>query len=254
LGLAVLGTAGIESKYSLYKSRSSLTEREERLTMGRALKILTASRQTGLFFTFLLLMTISLFLQDAVLEPYGAKVFGMEFSKTTLLNAFWGTGTLIGIGSTGFLIVPRIGKQRTAKLGCLLVALSFVLLILSGFTANQTALKSVIFLFGLASGITTTGALSLMLDLTAAEAAGTFIGAWGVAQTWARWFATVAGGVVLDVGNRLFTSPVLAYGLVFFMPVLGMLGAVWLLNRINVAEFQANTRQAIATVMETELD
>lgn len=254
VGLAVVATIGIEQKYSLYASRSSLSDREDKITFRRALQVLTASRQTGIFFTFLLVMTISLFMQDAVLEPYGAKVFGMEFSKTTLLNAFWGTGTLIGISSTGFLVVPKLGKQRTAKLGCLLVAACFILLILAGFTGNQTTLKSGVFLFGLASGVTTTGALSLMLDLTAAETAGTFIGAWGLAQTLARALATVAGGTVLDVGDRLFASPVLAYGLVFAVQAVGMVVAVSLLDRVNVAEFQATARNAIATVMGNELD
>ncbi|MBD2020231.1 BCD family MFS transporter [Leptolyngbya sp. FACHB-36] len=253
-GLAVLATAGVERKHSLYRSRSSLADREDKITFGQALRVLTASRQTGIFFTFLLVMTISLFMQDAVLEPYGAKVFGMEFSKTTLLNAFWGTGTLIGISSAGFFVAPRLGKQRTAKLGCLLVATCFVLLILSGFTGRETALKGVVFLFGLASGITTTGALSLMLDLTAAETAGTFIGAWGLAQTLARAVATVAGGTVLDVGTRLFASPVLAYGLVFALQAVGMIAAVGLLNRVNVAEFQADAKGAIAHVIQGDLD
>ena len=254
IGLAVLATAGVEKKYSLYGLRSSLADREDKITLGRALRVLTASRQTGIFFTFLLVMTISLFMQDAVLEPYGAKVFGMEFSKTTLLNAFWGTGTLIGISSAGFLVVPRLGKQQTAKVGCLLVAACFVLLITAGFTANQTALKAVVFVFGLASGITTTGALSLMLDLTAAETAGTFIGAWGLAQAMARALATVAGGTVLDIGNKLFAVPVLSYGLVFAVQAVGMIVAVGLLSRVNVAEFQSNAKAAIATVMGNELD
>ncbi|MBM0740156.1 BCD family MFS transporter [Phormidium sp. CLA17] len=254
VGLAVVATAGMEKKYSLYRLRSTISDREDKITFGQALHVLTASRQTGIFFTFLLVMTISLFMQDAILEPYGAKVFNMEFSKTTLLNAFWGTGTLIGISTTGFLITPRIGKKNTAKLGCLLVAGCFILLILAGFTANQTVLKTGVFLFGLCSGVVTTGALSLMLDLTAAETAGTFIGAWGLAQAMARALATVAGGTVLDLGNRLFTVPMFAYSLVFAVQACGMILAVYLLSRVNVAEFQANAKQAIATVFQGEMD
>ena len=252
--LAIAATAGIEQKYSRYTSRSSLIDREDQITLGRALRVLTASRQTGIFFTFLLTMTISLFLQDAVLEPYGAKVFNMEFSKTTLLNAFWGTGTLIGISMAGFLVVPRLGKKITAKLGCLMVAACTVVIILVGFTADQNALKACVLLFGLASGITTTGALSLMLDLTAAETAGTFIGAWGLAQAMARALATVAGGGIFDLGSRLFASPVLAYGLVFACQAVGMVLAVGLLSRVNVAEFQSDAKNAVANVMQSDLD
>ena len=128
------------------------------------------------------------------------------------------------------------------------------LVIASGFTANRQVLQGALVLFGLASGVTTTGALSLMLDLTAAETAGTFIGAWGLAQALARATATVSGGAVLDVGKQLFSVPVLAYGLVFPIQALLMVLAIWLLSRVNVVEFHSNAKKAIASVFESELD
>lgn len=253
-GLALIATWGVEKKYSRYTTRSTVSDREDSVTLGRAMRVLTASRQTGLFFSFLIVMTISLFMQEAVLEPYGGEVFDLPIAQTTQLNAFWGLGTLIGVSSTGFTVVPRLGKQNTTRLGCLLVAGSFVLIILSGFTQEPIVLKSAVFLFGLAAGLTTTGAISLMLDLTAAETAGTFIGAWGLAQALARAIATFSGGIILDIGKALFTAPVFAYGLVFGLQALGMLCAIALLNRVNVSEFQTSTNQAIATVMEGDLD
>ncbi len=254
IGLALAATVGIEKKYSRYTTRSSFVNREDSITLGKALKVLTASRQTGIFFCFLLLMTISLFMQEAVLEPYGGEVFEMSIPETTKLNAYWGLGTLIGVSTTGFLVVPRLGKSNTTKLGCVLVALSFGLIILAGFTGQAKVLQSAVFLFGLAAGLTTTGAISLMLDLTAAETAGTFIGAWGLAQAMARAIATVSGGVVLDIGKTLFTAPVLAYGLVFSLQALGMIAAITVLNQVNVKEFQENAQNAIATVMSGDLD
>ena len=253
-GLAFVATVGIESKYSRYRSRSTLGDRENRITLGTALKVLTASRQTGLFFTFLLVMTISLFMQQPVLEPYGGEVFGMTVAQSTRLNAFWGIGTLIGISATGFLIVPRFGKQKTTKVGCLLVAACFILVLLAGFTRIQALLQASMIVLGLGFGVTTNGAVSLMLDLTAAETAGTFIGAWGLAQAMAQATATVAGGALLDLGRQLFSTPVLAYGLVFALEAIGMLLAVWFLNRVDVGEFRANAKQAIATVLAGELD
>jgi BCD family chlorophyll transporter-like MFS transporter len=252
--LVIVGTFGIEKKYSRFASRSTATHREDKISLGTALRVLTASRQTGLFFSFLLVMTISLFMQEPVLEPYGGQVFSMSYAETTQLNAFWGMGTLVGLSATGFLIVPRLGKQRTAAIGCLFVAASFSLIILSGFTQNPTLLRGALLLFGLASGVTTTGGISMMLDLTAAETAGTFIGAWGLAQALARAIATVTGGAVLSLGRQLFSNLVLAYGLVFAIQATGMILAVWFLNRVNVKEFQDNSRKAIAAVLESELD
>jgi BCD family chlorophyll transporter-like MFS transporter len=83
--------------------------------------------------------------------------------------------------------------------------------ILSGITTNPTTLRSAVMLFGLASGILTNSAVSLMLDLTAAETAGTFIGAWGLAQAMAQASATVLGGALLDLGRQLFPQTFLAF-------------------------------------------
>lgn len=252
--LTLLATAGVEKKYSRFTTRSTSVEREDKITLKRALKVLTASRQTGLFFSFLLVLTISLFMQDAVMEPYGGEVFGMCISETTKLNVPFGIGTLIGISSTGFLLLPRLGKIKTTRLGCAAAAICLGLIILAGFTANANLLKGGLLLFGLSAGVLTAGATSLMLDLTAAETAGTFIGAWGLSQAMARGLATVFGGIVLNIGKTLFAVPAFAYSSVFVLQMAGMICAIFLLQRVNVQEFQDNAKAAITTLLESELD
>ncbi|MEM7553621.1 MAG: BCD family MFS transporter, partial [Cyanobacteria bacterium P01_A01_bin.84] len=253
-GLCILATFGVEKKYSRYTMRSQVVEREDQITLGKALKVLTASRQTGVFFTFLLVLTLSIFMQDAVMEPYGGEVFGMCIADTTKLNIPFGVGTLIGIGSSGFLLVPRLGKKKTIKFGCIAAAVSFLLIIISGFAASRPLLIAGLLFFGLSSGAITAGATSLMLDLTAAETAGTFIGAWGLAQAMSRGLAIVMGGAVLNIGKFFFSGSAIAYSLVFILEALGMLTAIWLLGRVNVKEFQSNTKGAIASILENELD
>jgi len=253
--LGVIATWGVEERYSRYGSRSTLVGREDQITLGTAIKVLTASRQTVIFFGFLALMTMGLFIQQPILEPYGGEVFGMTVSQSTQLNAFWSLGILAGIVVTGFFIVPKLGKQTTARLGCLLVALSFGLTIASGFTGEPRLLQLCMILFGLASGITTNGAISLMLDLTAAETAGTFIGAWGLAQAMSQALSTLIGGALLDLGRLLFpTSSVLAYATVFGVEAAVMLLAVYLLGRVSVAEFRENTSRALTKVLALELE
>ena len=109
-------------------------------------------------------------------------------------------------------------------------------------------------LFGMAAGMATIGGISLMLDLTAAETAGTFIGAWGLAQAMSRALATVAGGIILDIGRLIFKTPILAYGSVFAIQAVGMTLAILILDRVDVQEFKDTTGKAIATVMEGDLD
>jgi BCD family chlorophyll transporter-like MFS transporter len=253
--LAIVATVGVEKKYSRFFNRVNPGNREDSITLKDAWKILTASPQTGLFFTFLLVMTISLFMQDPILEPYAGQVFKMSLAESTKLNVFYGTGILISYGITGFFIVPRLGKRRTIKLGCILVAFAALLIACSGFSANPSILKSTLVLFGLATGFVTTAAVTLMLDLTIAEAAGTFIGAWGLAQSMSRGIATVTGGAILDIGRKLLPDNlVLAYGMVFGLEAVGMLISIWFLNRVNVTEFKTNTKQVLASVLESDLD
>ncbi|MFN3926708.1 MAG: BCD family MFS transporter [Pseudanabaenaceae cyanobacterium] len=254
--LAIISVAGIEKKYSIFsRDKANKEIREDQITLGKAIRVLTASGQTGLFFAFLLTMTISLFMQEPVLEPFGGAIFNMDYAQTTRLNAFWGSGTLIGLMVSGFAIIPRLGKKNTAKWGCLSVALTFLLIILSGFLASTPLLQIGMFLFGFASGITTSGGISLMLDLTATNTAGTFIGAWGLAQAMARGLAVVLGGTMLDVGKFFFPEqPTFAYSLVFFTQAMGMLLAVALLARVNVQEFRTTAQEAIAKVLASDLD
>ncbi len=316
VGLAILSTFGIEKKYSRLQLRSSAQakqtvpnetgNREDQITMAKALKVLTASRQTGMFFCFLLVLSLSLFMQDAVLEPYGGQVFGMAITETTQLNAFFGIGTLFGIIATSFLtapkpdsekikaavtvikaklpgalgnaiaipvriamsiqaLFPRITKKQAVKWGCLGAVFSFVLLILAGIPAQPPFLKGAVLCLGLAAGGLTTGSILLMLDLTIAETAGTFIGAWGLAQAIARGGATVLGGAVLSLGKvvlQAFNGGTLppdnqifpAYGLVFATQAIGMLVAITLLGRINIREFQTTAQAAITAALEGDLD
>ncbi len=253
LALALIATWGVEKKYSRFTSNTQ-TNRDDSITMSHAIKILTTSRQTGIFFAFLSILTIGLFMQEAVLEPYGGEVFGMSIGETTQLNAFWGIGILIGYSFTGFLIIPSLGKKLSTKIGCILVAFCFGLIILAGFTQQPKMLQGAMVLFGIAAGIATVGGISLMLDLTAAKTAGTFIGAWGLAQAMSRGIATLIGGIILDIGKGIFGVPLLSYGLVFAIQALGMIFAIAILNMVDIAEFKESTGKALSTVMEGDLD
>ncbi|MEL7141633.1 MAG: BCD family MFS transporter [Cyanobacteria bacterium J06643_4] len=257
--ITILSTSGIEKRYSQRSRRSTAGDREDSITLSKALKVLTASKQTGLFFSFLLVLILSLFIQNAVLEPYGSEVFGMSVKATTGLNAFFGIGTLIGIMTTGFVLMPLLGKKRTVTLGCLVAAIFLILLIGAGYIGQPWALQGAVGLFGLSAGVLTTGSTVLMIDLTATETAGTFVGAWGLAQAVAQGIASVAGGGLLTLGKSVMGAEtarqlVPAYGLVFFVQALGMLCAIALVSRVNIQAFQLDAKQAITAVLENELD
>ena len=140
--------------------------RDDAVTLRQSWALITSSRQVLVFFLFLVLFTLALFLQDPILESYGAEVFGMPIAATASLNALWGIGTLLGLLLAGLWIVPKAGKLATARLGCQLILASLLLLMAAGALGQIPVLQVVMVLFGLSAGIGTNSALVLMLDLT----------------------------------------------------------------------------------------
>tara|TARA_B100000959_G_scaffold42465_1_gene42681 strand:- start:237 stop:1289 length:1053 start_codon:yes stop_codon:yes gene_type:complete len=254
--LTLVGTWGLEPRNL---ERSSGNDREDSVTLEHSWRLITSSRQTLVFAIFLLAFTLSLFLQDPVLESYGAEVFGMDISGTARLTALWGIGVLVGLLVGGFLIVPRIGKLATSRLGCRLIILSMLLLMTAGLFGSPAFLQMVMWVFGLASGIGTNGTLSLMLDFTLPEAAGTFVGVWGLTQAYSRALGKIFGGFLLDAGRQLhaffgFGDGVLApYLLVLGVETLVAFTALVLINRLNMGQFKDDTGQSLSQVQAMEL-
>ncbi len=233
--------------------------RDDAITLRQCWALVTSSRQVLVFFLFLVLFTLGLFLQDPVLESYGAEVFGMSIAATASLNALWGVGTLVGLLVAGLWIVPWLGKFATARLGCQLIIASLALLLLSGVTGEVSVLRVVMVLFGLAAGVGTNSALVLMLDLTLPEAAGTFVGVWGLAQALSRALGKVFGGGLLDLGRFLQlqltggTDPFPAYALVLTVELLVAAAALVLLNRVNLRQFREDTSRSLSRVLALEI-
>ena len=256
-GLVLVSIAGVEPKQDSQLGRPAVANSsEQEISLSAAWKVLRSSPQVGYFFAVLSLFTFSLFLQEAVLEPYGGAVFGMDVCTTTRLNAIWGVGTLLGIASTGFLLTPRLGAQRTALAGGLLSALFVVLMVVAGAVGSEALFRAALFLFGAAAGISTNASLTLMLGLTSPLMAGTFIGVWGLAQAYARGLATISGGALLSGFGSLTGSQnsFAAYAGVFIIQAIGLLVAGLLLLRVDTKLFQRKVEKALSSVLASELD
>jgi len=234
-------------------------QRQDAFTLRQAWTLITSSGQVLIFFSFLVLFTLALFLQDPILESYGAQVFGMSIASTATLNAIWGMGTLVGLLVAGAWVVPALGKLATARLGCQLILASLLLLVLVGLCGRVSALQLVMALFGLAAGIATNSALVLMLDLTLPQAAGTFVGVWGLAQALSRAMGKVFGGALLDLGQGL--QQAMAWGDSAYPPFALVLlvecgiavAALFALSRVNVHQFREDTGRSLSKVLALEL-
>ncbi|GCE64437.1 MFS transporter [cyanobiont of Ornithocercus magnificus] len=253
--LTLIGTWGQEEAH-LTHSRSE--DREDSLSLTESWRLIQSSGQVFVFAVFLLLFTLSLFLQDPVLESYGAEIFGMSISQTSRLTANWGIGVLIGLSGAGFLIVPRIGKLATARFGCWLVISSMLLLITSGCLRNSALLLSSTFVFGLASGIGTNGVLCLMLDFTLSQAAGAFVGLWGLTQALSRALGKLLGGLLLSLGRLIepdlgfSNSSLLPFLLVLVVEGLIAIAALLVSFQLSMKTFREDTSGMLSQVLELE--
>ncbi|MEB3307724.1 MAG: BCD family MFS transporter [Cyanobacteriota bacterium] len=258
LALTLVATVGMEPPRRVRSSPADPQLRDDSITLAKAWQLISSSRQVLVFFGFLMLFTLGLFLQDPILESYGAEVFGMPIAATASLNALWGVGTLVGLLLAGLWIVPRLGKLAAARLGCQLIVITLVLLLLSGLTAQVPILRMVMLLFGLAAGIGTNSALVLMLDLTIPQAAGTFVGVWGLAQALSRALGKVVGGGLLDLGRvlqqnvELANSVYLPFAVVITVEILVAAGALLVLSRLNLRQFREDTGRTLTRVLSLE--
>lgn len=257
LALTLVATLGMEPRNPPSLAPSA---QDHGPTLPQAWALITSSKQVLVFFSFLVLFTLGLFLQDPILESYGAEVFGMPIAATASLNAVWGVGTLVGLLVGGLWIVPSLGKFSAARLGCRLIVVTLGLLLLVGATGRVPLLQGVMALFGLAAGVATNSALVLMLDLTLPQAAGTFVGVWGLAQALSRALGKVFGGGLLDLGRWMqhhwlpsVSSAFPAYALVLGVEMLVALAALVLLSRVNLQQFRDDTGRSLSKVLALEL-
>ncbi|WP_115121546.1 BCD family MFS transporter [Synechococcus sp. UW105] len=256
--LVLISIIGVEPSIDSGKSVTNALPQKPsaELSLSQAWRVVKASPQVGYFFAVLFLFTFSLFLQEAVLEPYGGAVFGMNLCETTELNKWWGIGTLIGVSTTGFLLVPRLGPQRTALIGGLLSAVFVISMVLSGGIGSESYFKIALLLFGYSAGVSTNASLTLMLGLTSPLMAGTFIGVWGLAQAYARGAATVSGGTLLSIFGSLTggQNTFAAYAGVFSLQAIGLFLAGLMLLKVDTSLFKTKVDQALGSVAAEELE
>lgn len=203
-----------------------------------AFRLVTRSRQTRWFASFLLLSMFSLFMQDVILEPFGGEVFGLSAAVTTRFNAYMGVGLIAAMLFGGMYLIPKRGKPWVTTLGCILMVVSFSSLAASSFFAFAPLLPLVIALLGLGAGLYTVGGVSLMMDMTSSEHTGLFVGAWTLIQALAKGPASLASGGLFNLFLFLGADAPQAYGAVFTIEALGVFLSIFFLARVAVRDFQ----------------
>jgi BCD family chlorophyll transporter-like MFS transporter len=218
-----------------------------------AIRALSANPSAQRFFIYLLLVLISIHAQDVLLEPYGAQVLGMSVAQTSRLTSIWGVGVLISM-LAGLPVIRRHGKKPVANMGAFVAAVGFATIIASGSMGSQKALFTAVLILGLGGGLMTVSNLSFMLDMTVPQAAGLYVGAWGVANFAGQALGNIISGLLRDGIYAATGSNFLGYSLVFGLEIVGLLTAVWLFREISVAQFQRDARVQLSDVLAHAAD
>lgn len=213
-----------------------------------AFRLLIKNQSARRFFFYLLLVLISIHAQDVLLEPFGAEALHMAVAQTSRLTSIWGMGvfvTLVG----GLWLVRRLGKKRSANIGALVTAVAFTAIIFTGLAADVRSFTAAVFVLGLGGGLMTVSNLSFMLDMTVPQAAGLYIGAWGVANFAGQALGNIISGLMRDLFYGVTGNVLVGYVAVFAMEVVGLLIAIWLFRTISVEEFRRDAEVRIHDVL-----
>ena len=251
----LLGTLGMERRISREEHAEIMAQERDEASVGNtfrvAAKLMKTNGQVRGFFAFVMLSILGIFLQDAILEVFGAEVFNMSVAETSSFQQIWGVGVLGGMLGIGILsnFLP-IAKKTIASLGGLGIAFGLGSIALASVTMQQTLVMPGLVLMGLGTGLFNVGALSMMMEMTVEGFVGFYMGLWGMAQGLGNGFANVFSGVLhtglIDTG---LLQPSNAYGLIFGFEALVMIVAVGVLRGISVQEFKGLNRSDVGRAM-----
>ena len=198
------------------------------------------------------------FLQDTILEPFAGQVFDMEARITNRFSAYWGSMAILG--SFGFLFLsrryPRLTNATMSKGGIFFLILAYIVFAVSSLMEIRGLVTPGLILLGIGLGIWNIGTLGLMMDLSPAGRAGTFLGFWTLSVTFARGIGVSGGGILRDISLSLTGSYATTYGIVFVLGFVG-LGVAWVaLSQVNLKDYKSEVKQdtELATVLSGAMD
>ena len=238
-------------------SAAVISEPESRSSAWADLRLVWRNAHLRYFLFYLALSMIFAFAQDLVLEPFAGDVFGMEARITSRFAAYWGSMSIVG--SILFLILSRRFKRLNntvmSSVGVVTLIVTFIVFGISALVGVRWLVTPGLILLGFGLGLWNIGTLGLMMDMSPAERAGTFLGFWTLVVTFARGFGVSGGGILRDLMLGLTGSLQVAYGSVFMLEIFGLLLALWALRLVNVRGYhEAKPSADTAAVLAGALD
>jgi BCD family chlorophyll transporter-like MFS transporter len=251
IGSTLIGIIGVEKRMNAEQLEEARVKARALAPPGNplssAFKLLRQNSYTRAFFAFIFLAIFAIFLQENIIEVFGAEVFGMSITETSKMQRYWAGGVLIGMVLAGVIShLLKIPHKRMVLTGLAGAAVAFVVLGASSLFEVQAILKPSLFGMGLFIGLFNVGALALMMEMTVANATGLYMGLWGTAQAMGMGTSSVASGALhttlIDAG---VLAPKYAYFGIFLLEAAGLLLAGYILYRVNSSKFLASASAAL---------
>jgi BCD family chlorophyll transporter-like MFS transporter len=200
---------------------------------------LLANPSARIFFLFILLSFPAIFLQDALQEVFGGEVLGMSVGETTVFQQIFNGAVTVGMGVTGALGARALGragstaalamsdKQRLATIGGVGAALCLGLQAAAAALSAGWLFNLALGLLGLAVGVFTFAAVTMMSDMTVEGLTARYLGLWSLAQAVGLGSSFLLGGALhsLLIGSG-FLGPQVGYAAIFGLEAIFMLGCV----------------------------
>lgn len=222
------------------------------------LALVWRSRTMRFFLYYLMLSMLFAFLQDTVLEPFAGEVFDMDASVTNRFAAYWGATAISGSIAVLWLSrrAPSMTHARISHAGIALLVIAYLILAASAFARAGNLVSPALIMLGTGLGVWNIGTLGIMMDMSPAGRAGTFLGFWTFCVTIARGAGVAGGGVLRDLMLYLSGDHAIAYGAVFCVGVCGLLLAGLALLRVNSADYRSDLSadEQRATIFAHSLD
>jgi BCD family chlorophyll transporter-like MFS transporter len=228
--------AGVEKRNeAITQAAHRVRQADLRATFQKIL----SDKRTRRFFVFLFVATFAAWMQDNILEPFGADVFDMAVRETTRLTSYWGTATILVLVASFFIWRKKRPEEQAnvAGRGLAIMGLGMFLVAASALGGQERLFLLALVIFGAGFGFYTFGGLSLMAAMSPDPHAGAYLGLWTVAILVSKGLGTFAGGLSRDVVLYLSDGLPPAYGVTCLIAAVGLWTAVWLLRSINVPEF-----------------
>jgi BCD family chlorophyll transporter-like MFS transporter len=252
IGCTLAGVWGVEKRMGPQEMRDSARQARLAAPPGNPLAVawqtLRRDAETRAFFLFVFISIFAIFLQDNILEVFGAEVFGMTVAETTRFQPTWGSGVLLGMVLMGVISVAgQFSKRSIVVVGCVGTAVGMLTLASASVFGLRELVLPGLFGMGLFTGIFNIGALSLMMEMTVPGATGLYMGLWGMSQVMAQGLASIGSGVLHTalVGGGLAT-PAVAYGAIFGIEAAGLVVAATLVLGVSTVRFRAARSGALS--------